>query len=132
MANGEIRALAVDSFVIGGLALLGLLRHRGDPIEDPGYALATIAPFVLGWIGCATLSNLYRDRRRIGLTTHLRSVLICWLAATNVAFLIRGSPVAPGNVPWSFMAVMVGLGSVAVLGSRLTFEWVVRSREERL
>ncbi|ELZ14254.1 hypothetical protein C479_00060 [Halovivax asiaticus JCM 14624] len=124
--------LALDSLAIVVLTMAGQLRHGYTPFDWPIRTVETIAPFVLGWLVSAALLGLYRNRRRLTLPTHARAVLVCWLAATNVAFLIRGLPVTPGNVPWSFMVVMVGLGAIAILTTRLGYEYVIRTNENRL
>lgn len=125
-------ALAVDTAAIVGLVVVGLVAHGENPLLRPLYAIDTAVPFVAGWLLCAGLLGLYRDRRGQSVAAHLRSVTVCWLAAANVAFLIRGSPVTSGSIAWTFTVVLTGLGLVVVLGSRTAFDRRFRLDEERL
>lgn len=125
-------AMAVDTAAIVGLVLVGLVEHEVNPLVRPLYALDTIFPFVVGWLVCAGLLGLYRDRRRERFRRHLRSATVCWLAAANVAFLIRGSSVTAGSITWPFPLVLTGFGLVVVLGSRTVFDRYVRPDENRL
>lgn len=125
-------ALAVDTAAIVGLVVIGLASHGVNPLLRPLYAIDTVFPFVAGWLLCAGLLGLYRDRRTESVVTHLRSVTVCWLAAANVAFLIRGSPVTSGGIAWTFTVVLTGLGLVVVLGSRTAFDRRFRLDDDRL
>lgn len=125
-------AIAVDTAAIVGFVLLGLGGHGVNPLVRPLYALDTIFPFVLGWLACAGLLGLYRNRRRGRFGRHLRAVAVCWLAAANVAFLIRGSSVTAGGVTWQFTLVLTGFGLAVVLGSRTVFDRYVRQDDNRL
>lgn len=125
-------ALAVDTAAIVGLVVVGLVSHGVNPLLRPLYAIDTVFPFVAGWLLCAGLLGLYRDRRTEFVVAHLRSVTVCWLAAANVAFLIRGSPVTSGGIAWTFTVVLTGLGLVVVLGSRTAFDRRFRLDDDRL
>lgn len=125
-------AIAVDTAAVVGLVLVGLVSHGVNPLVRPLYALDSIFPFVVGWLVCAGLLGLYRDRRRERFRRHLRSVTVCWLAAANVAVLIRGSSVTAGSITWPFPLVLTGFGLVVVLGSRTVFDRYVRLDENRL
>lgn len=125
-------AIAVDTAAIVGLVLVGLVSHGANPLVRPLYALDTIFPFVVGWLVCAGLLGLYRDRGRERFRRHLRAVTVCWFAAANVAFLIRGSSVTAGSITWPFPLVLTGFGLVVVLGSRTVFDRYVRLDENRL
>lgn len=125
-------AVAVDTAAIAGLVLVGLISHGVNPLVRPLYALDTILPFVVGWLVCAGLLGLYRDRRRDPFRRHLRSVTVCWLAAANVALLIRGSSVTAGSITWPFPLVLTGFGLVVILASRTLFDRYDRLDEDRL
>lgn len=125
-------ALAVDTAAIVGLVLVGLHRHDVNPLVRPLYALDTVVPFAVGWLVCSGLLGLYRGRRRTDFGPHLRAVTVCWLAAANVAFLIRGSSVTSGSIAWPFPLVLTGFGLIVVLGSRIAFDRYVRLDENRL
>lgn len=125
-------ALAVDTAAVVGLVLVGLVSHGENPLARPLYAVDTAFPFVAGWLLCSGLLGLYRDRSRGSVGRHLRSVTVCWLAAANVAFLVRGSPVVTGSAAWTFTMVLTGLGLVVVLGSRVAFDRHLRRDDDRL
>lgn len=125
-------ALVVDTVAIAALVLVGLVSHGENPLVRPLNAIETTLPFVAGWILCAGLLGLYRDRGRDSFGRHLRSVTVCWLAAANVAFLVRGSPITPESTAWTFTVVMTGLGLLVILGTRTVYDRRVRRDDDRL
>jgi len=116
----DLRAFAVDCAVIVGFVVLGLVSHDVNPIGDVLYTIDTVTPFLAGWLICSALIGLYRNRTSGTITTHLQSVTVCWLAAVNVAILIRG--ILRGGIVWPFPLVMTGLGLLALLGSRTAYD----------
>lgn len=115
-------SLAIDCLAIVALVLVGRLSH-GDPVlTDPLAVAIAVIPFVGGWLLVALLTGLYATAGSSNPVGQLGLVLVCWFAAANVGFLLRGSPALPGGVPWEFTVVFTVLGSLVLLsihGGRL-------------
>lgn len=133
-AKGSIArpgSLVVDCLAIVGLVLVGRLSHGDSVLTDPLSATIAVIPFVGGWLLVALLTGLYATAASSNDGRQLALVLVCWLAAANVGFLLRGSPVLPGGVPWEFTVVFTGIGSLVLLsihGGRLLFRSVSLTR----
>lgn len=104
-----------DLVVITLVVLVGMVRHGENPAGRPLMTLATLGPFVLGWVCLAGLLSIYTDTQTVGWSGS-RVALGAWLGAANVGLILRGSPVLPGGLTWPFPLVItggVGLGLVA-------------------
>lgn len=123
------RPLALGDLVcIVALILYGQYNHGIAPHADPLRVLEVAFPFVFGWLLAVVLLDLYRDVEANHHVGSLRSVVVCWLAAANVGFLIRGTDVVAGGVSWSFIVVLSGFGLVVLLGWRMGYVALIRSQ----
>lgn len=118
------RVLAIDLAVVVGLVLVGQVRHGGHPVSEPVATLEAVAPFVVGWLVVSYLAGLYDGSTAGNPLASVRATIVSWLAASNVGFLLRGTPYLDGSVPWSFMAVFAGFGVVAFVIVRGVYEYV--------
>ncbi|WP_290819202.1 DUF3054 domain-containing protein [Halovivax sp.] len=121
-----LRLAALDVAVIVGLVLAGRSSHERYSIADVPAVVEAAAPFVLGWFVVAAVAGNYRRADAGDPVAVVRRTAICWLAASNVGFLIRGSSHVDGGVPWSFMVVFVGFGLVAFVIVRGGYELAFR------
>lgn len=106
--------LLLDSIAIVGLVLVGQHTHGGDPFGQLLRTGQTVAPFLVGWIAMSVLGGLYPNPPT-GATDRLRLIVVCWFAAANAGFLLRGTEQLPGGVPWEFTIVFTGFGAVFLL-----------------
>lgn len=118
-ASSRLVVPFIDLAIVAGLIVVGQLTHGQHPIDDPIASLESIVPFVLAWIAIAGIMGLYRSDSGHTPFGVARDTTVCWLAAANVGFLLRGSPLFAGGVPWGFTAVLTGLGLVAIVTSRV-------------
>ena len=118
---------ALDGLVVAGLVVYGQLSHGMWRASEPLVAIESIVPFVAGWYLVAVLGGIYAGTRPGSIVSELRCVLVCWLAAANVAFLLRGSAYFTGGVPWEFTVVFTGIGAVAIVGVR-AISWTLIDR----
>ncbi|WP_247728591.1 DUF3054 domain-containing protein [Halovivax limisalsi] len=107
--------LLLDCIAIVGLVVVGQQTHGGDPFGNLLRTGETVAPFLLGWLTISVLGGLYPNPPA-GAVDRLRLLVVCWFAAANVGFLLRGSPPLPGGVPWEFTAVFTGFGAIILVG----------------
>lgn len=112
---------AADLAVLVALILVGQGTHGANPVTEPLASLETIVPFAVGWIVASVLVGLYV--RGVATTTSraARLTAVSWIAAANVGFILRGSPVFAGDAPWTFTVVMTGTGLVALVGWRVAY-----------
>lgn len=119
--RGTVLVGLVDVGLLAALVLLGQLSHGVNPLTEPLGALETIAPFVLAWIVVAPVAGVYARETLSSPGTAVRVTAIGWLAAANVAFILRASPWFDGGIAWAFPLVMSGLGIVLLVGWRLGY-----------
>ena len=117
----------LDGLVVSGLVVYGQLSHGMWRASEPLIAIESIVPFVAGWYLVTALGGIYVGTRPGSIVTELRRVLVCWLAAANVGFLLRGSTYFAGGVPWEFTVVFTGIGAVAIVGVR-AIAWLLLHR----
>ena len=118
---------AVDGLVVAGLVVYGQLSHGFLRASEPLAAVESIVPFVIGWYLVAGLGGIYAGTHPGSILTELRLVLVCWLAAANVGFFLRGSAYFAGGVPWEFTVVFTGIGIVAIVSGR-AIAWTLLHR----
>ncbi|WP_440990229.1 DUF3054 domain-containing protein [Haloarchaeobius baliensis] len=118
-AGDRLRVVAVDVVVLCALIVAGELRHQVDPIEQPLAVVETAVPFLLGWAVVATLVGAYGDRALSDRLWSVRTAVGGWLGAVGIGAILRGSPYFAGAIPWTFLAVMAGLGTLALVVARL-------------
>ena len=105
----------IDIVLVVGLIVAGLLSHGTSPVADPLASTESVLPFLVGWLAVSTLAGLYRPSRTVVPLQAARWSALCWLAAANVGFLIRGSPLVDGGVAWEFTVVLTGLGLAVIV-----------------
>lgn len=115
------RVAVVDLAIVVGLIVVGQLSHDTNPLADPLASIESIVPFVVGWVVVAGLAGLYGRSARSTPTDAARAIGVCWLAAANVGFLLRGSPAFAGEVPWDFTVVLTGIGLVVFVTWRVGY-----------
>ncbi|AFZ74706.1 DUF3054 domain-containing protein [Natronobacterium gregoryi] len=117
----SLRIGVIDLVVLVGLIVFGQLSHGIDPITAPLASAGTVVPFVVGWLVVSLLAGLYTRGVASSPTRVARLATVTWLGAANVGFLLRGSPLLEGGVPWTFTAVMTGFGLVVLVGWRVGY-----------
>ena len=124
-----------DLAIVGGLIVAGQMSHGMDPLGDPLVALKSILPFAIGWLVVTTAAGTYTGGRALPRVASPHTIArtavevsIYWLAGANVGFLLRGSDLFPGGVPWEFTVVLTGLGLVALVGWRVLLVLVFADR----
>lgn len=105
----------IDVGLVVGLIVAGQLSHGISPVVDPLASAESVLPFLVGWLTVSILVGLYRPARTVDPFQAARWSVLCWLAAANVGFLIRGSPLVDGAVPWEFTVVLTGLGLAVIV-----------------
>ncbi|MFD1645212.1 DUF3054 domain-containing protein [Haloarchaeobius litoreus] len=118
-AGDRLRVVAVDIVVLCALIVAGELRHQVNPVEQPLAVAETAVPFLLGWAVVATLVGAYGERAISDRLWSVRTAVGGWLGAVGIGAILRGSPYFAGAIPWTFLAVMAGLGTVALVVTRL-------------
>lgn len=117
--------------VLGDLLALLLFVWVGRgahslPGSDIVAALATAAPFVLGWFVVAPWLGLYKARVSQNLVQLLPRLLLAWLIAGPLSALLRaiflGRPLPEGIIP-IFVVVTTGVGFAFFLVWRLLYLW---------
>jgi len=118
-SGDRLRVVAADVVVLCALIVAGELRHQVNPVEQPLAVVETAVPFLLGWAVVATLVGAYGDRALSDRLWSVRTAVGGWLGAVGIGAILRGSPYFAGSIPWTFLAVMAGLGTVAFVVARL-------------
>jgi hypothetical protein len=118
-AGDRLRVVAADAVVLCALIVAGELRHQVNPVEQPLVVVETAVPFLLGWAVAATLVGAYGERALADRVWSVRTAVGGWLGAVAIGAILRGSPYFAGGIPWTFLAVMAGLGTVALAVTRL-------------
>lgn len=112
--------LAGDLLAITGIVSAGLYDHYGAAaFGSPLSAVETLAPFVVGWLLCASLAGLYRTDVLTDFRSAARLTTVTCFAAVNIALVIRASPFFDGGATWPFNLVMTGTVLLVVLPWRL-------------
>ncbi|WP_256547899.1 DUF3054 domain-containing protein [Halovivax gelatinilyticus] len=114
--------LGLDLIAITGLVLVGQYSHGMSPVSAPIDAARAVVPFLVAWLVVSSVGGLYENDSPQRSIKYLGWLAICWLAAANLGFLLRGSPFLPGGVPWEFTAVFTGLGLCFLLGIHVGYE----------
>lgn len=106
MAVGDIVVLAV-------VFAAGTVRHNGLAVlwTDPVYSLATVGPFLLGWVVAAPLLGAYRTRTLTAAKWAVAPVVPAWFAADALALGLRATPWLHGGVTPVFALVTVVTGA---------------------
>ncbi|WP_256300489.1 DUF3054 domain-containing protein [Haloarchaeobius salinus] len=113
-AGDRLRVVVADVVVLCALIVAGELRHQINPVEQPLVLAETAVPFLLGWAVVATLVGAYGERALADRIWSVRTAVGGWLGAVAIGAILRGSPYFAGAIPWTFLAVMAGLGTVAL------------------
>lgn len=119
------RSATTAALLVGDLAIIvlqlsaGLLAHGEDPLAEPGYTAATVAPFLVGWLLAAPMLGAYTARIRESFVETVLSVGLAWIVATLIGAGLRATPWLQGSAPAAFVAVTVGTGLVTLLPWRL-------------
>ncbi|WP_263020877.1 DUF3054 domain-containing protein [Natronobiforma cellulositropha] len=111
----------VDGALLSALVAGGMVSHGTDPLTAPLSTFEGIAPFLLAWVPLAVLAGAYAERVLSEPLEAARVVAVAWLAAANVALLLRGSPFFEGGMAWPFPLVIGGLGLVCLLTWRVGY-----------
>lgn len=121
LPDREILLLAVvDILSITAFVFAGLVSHDINPIAEPIASVATVAPFVIGWLVVAPLAGVYGGRTTsVGHTA--RVTTIAWIAAANIGLILRSSPLFEGGAVWPFNLIMTGLGLLVLVGWRVGY-----------
>jgi hypothetical protein len=117
--DGRTAPMAVgDLIVIALLFGAGTVFHNGLSfvLTSPGYLVATVGPFLVGWIVAAPLLGAYAPGAAESSKAAVPLALRSWLVADAVALGIRATPFVHGGVQLSFVIVTlaVGLGGLAL------------------
>lgn len=119
---------AVDLALVVGLVLFGQLSHGINPITEPLASAETVVPFAAGWIVASLLAGLYTRGLASSVGQITRLTAVTWLAAANLGFILRASPLFEGGAPWTFTVVMTGFGFLVLVGWRVGYAiYLVRS-----
>ena len=112
-----------DVVVIGLIIAYGLVSHGANPLDIPGHYLLTVAPFWLGWVITAPIAGAYSNRTRRDIRWTVLTVSVAWIGGVLIAAVVRTS-LLPGQVAPVFVAVMIGVGLITMLGWRLGLFWL--------
>jgi hypothetical protein len=119
-ATGDrLRVVVADVVVLCALIVAGELRHQVNPVEQPLAVAETALPFLVGWAVVGTLVGAYGERALSERLWSVRAAVGGWLGAVAIGAILRGSPYFAGGIQWTFLAVMAGLGTVALVFTRL-------------
>ncbi|WP_251328353.1 DUF3054 domain-containing protein [Haloplanus pelagicus] len=122
--DGRATPLAVgDLIAVALLFSAGTVHHNGLDFvtANPGYLLAAIAPFLLGWIVAAPLLGAYAPGAAESAKAAVPLALRSWLLADAIALGIRAMPFTHGGVQLSFALVSLGVGLVGLALWRIAF-----------
>ncbi|WP_257300853.1 DUF3054 domain-containing protein [Haloarchaeobius sp. FL176] len=111
----RLRVAAADGVVLVALIVAGELRHQVNPVEQPLAVVETAVPFLVGWAVVGTLVGAYGERALADRLWSARIAVGGWLGAVAIGAILRGSPYFAGAIPWTFLAVMAGFGTVALV-----------------
>lgn len=117
---------AGDVGLLTGLILFGQQQH--DTLGDPLTSLETVAPFVLGWLAMALLAGIYTRGLSASPIAVARVTTITWIAAANVGLILRTSSYFEGTTTWPFSLVITGFGLLVLVGWRVGYATIVRTR----
>ena len=109
----------VDVGLIIGVLAWGLQIHGVDAFSTPSHLLMTTGPFLAGWLVAAPVIGTYGDH---ALAHPRRGLLItggAWVIASVIGAAIRATPYVDGGAPLIFVAVVLGVGAMALLPWRL-------------
>jgi len=122
--DGRATPLAIgDLIVVAILFSAGTVHHNGLGIvtTNPGYLVATIAPFLVGWIVAAPLLGAYAPGAAESAKAAVPLALRSWLVADAIAMGIRATPFVHGGVQLSFVVVSLVVGFVGLALWRTAF-----------
>lgn len=122
-AGGERRSdaplvAAVDLALIAGLMFVGQLSHDRNPLVYPLASLESTVPFAVGWLVVAALAGFYDDPSPSTPLEAARTTGVCWLAAANLGFVLRGRDVFAGGTHPDFILVLSGFGFIVLVAWR--------------
>lgn len=115
----RLRLVVADVVVVCALIVAGELRHQVNPVEQPLAVAGTAIPFLVGWAVVGPLVGAYGRRALVDRVWSVRLAAGGWLGAVTIGAILRDSPYFSGGIEWTFLAVMGGLGVVALTVTRL-------------
>jgi hypothetical protein len=107
-----------DVVVIVGLLVAGMLRHNELPWAVPERAVLVIGPFLLSWLVVSYVLGAYTGDARRSVIDATENAAGTWLVAALVGAGLRSTPYLPGSSPLSFVAVVIGVGTVGLAAWR--------------
>ncbi|MFC7215576.1 DUF3054 domain-containing protein [Saliphagus sp. GCM10025334] len=107
---------AVDLTLITAIMMIGRRQHGLPIASEPGAALETALPFLVGWTVVALLAGAFARRAITSMKTAAVVTTVAWLGAANVGLILRSSPLFDGNSLWAFNVVITAIG-LLVLGT---------------
>lgn len=122
--DGRAAPLAVgDLLVIVAVFGAGTVHHNGASFvaANPGYLLATVAPFVVGWVVAAPLLGAYAPGAAESSKAAVPLALRSWVLADAIALGIRATPFVSGGVQLTFVVVSLVTGALGLAVWRVLF-----------
>ncbi len=119
-----IDVLSYLVFAIGGR----MMHSSGGPADWLSNMPRIITPFLVGWFVAAIVFGAYPRSGRIGLRRFALNSVLAVLIGNALGFGLRAIVFGDG-VAWIFVLAAVGLTTLVLVGLRLTYFWVVTSRD---
>lgn len=121
--------VAGDLISVLAVVVLGIYSHHGVPgVLDPVHVGLAAGPFVIGFLVAALLIDAYSDPARSSIQESVRLGAGSAIAGVSMGMVIRGLQMLPGDVQWSFLLVMTSSLTAVIVGWRLCYGLIVRSR----
>ncbi|MGM0590286.1 MAG: DUF3054 domain-containing protein [Halobacteriota archaeon] len=113
---GTLPLAVGDVLVLSALLTLGTINHNGVSFvqSNPGYLLATLAPFLIAWIIVAPLVGAYSAGAGESAKSSVPLAIRSWIPATLLGAAIRATPLFHGGASVVFVLVTMVTGAVGL------------------
>ena len=113
----------VDFLALAAVLTVGVINHNGVGYlsSDPAGWLLTLVPFLVGWAVAGPLVGAYSAGAAESAKAAVPLAIRAWIPAAIVGFALRASPLFSGGFQWTFGAVMLVTGAVALAVGRWIF-----------
>lgn len=120
----------IDLGLVSTVLVYGLLTHAVDPLVEVDYTLRVLAPFWIAWTLIGPICGVYSSRARNAVGWNVGLTILAWSLAAGVGSVIRATGFFPGNAPFIFVLVTVGVGlPVLVVGRLIVMKIILISYE---
>lgn len=122
--NVDVRLLIGDWLVLLLFVFIGQRDHSMNVVGSLPSLLTTTLALALPWTAVAWALGALRLPNGTAWRPWLGRALAAWLIAAPLGLLLRALLRGQASIPVPFMLVILGLGSVFVVGWRAVYYWL--------